>query len=54
MIARPQIYRTDLSFEQALRSSGSIHRTRKPCVWVCMAGAVSQSNSGACAKGGGQ
>ena len=54
MIARPHIYRTDLSFESSPEQQRLDKSHTQTLCWVCMAGAVSQCNPGACAKGGGQ
>jgi hypothetical protein len=54
MIARPHIDRTDLSFESSPEQKRLDTSFTHTLCWVCMAGAVSQSNPGACAKGGGQ
>jgi hypothetical protein len=54
MIARPHIYRTDLSFEQGPEQQRLDTSFAQTLRWVCMAGAISLCNPGACAKGGGQ
>jgi hypothetical protein len=54
MITKPHIYRTDLSSESSPEQQRLDKSHTQTLCWVCMAGAVSQSNPGACAKGGGQ
>jgi len=54
MIARPHIYRTDLSFESSSAQQRLDKSHTQTLCWVCMAGAVSLCNLGACAEGGGQ
>jgi len=54
MIARPHIYRTDLSFEPSPAQQRLDTPFTQTLRWVYMAGVVSLCNSGACAKGGGQ
>jgi len=54
MMARPYIYRTNLSFESSSAQRRLDKSHTQTLRWVCMAGAISQSNPSACAKGGGQ
>jgi hypothetical protein len=54
MIARPHSYRTDLSFESSPEQQRLDTSFTQTLRWVCMAGAISLCNPGACAKGGGQ
>ncbi len=54
MIARPHICRTDLSFESSSAQQRLDKSHTQTLCWVCTAGAASQGNPSACAKGGGQ
>ncbi len=54
MIARPCVYRTNLSFESNSAEPQADNRHTQRLWLVCMIGAVGQSKPSACARGGGQ
>ncbi len=54
MIARPCVYRTNLSFESNSAELQPEHRHTQTLWLVCVTGAVGQSKPSACARGGGQ